>query len=159
MTWGGFSSVGKLQLRFISSRMDGTEYQEVLNLSLVPYLRCFRRLRLKYQQDNAGVHTSRHRRRNDPDFVPMMEWFRAHGIELFAWPSCSPDLNPMENIWGIMVRRIYANNRQYQTVQELKNAIQQAWNNISDEILQNLIRSMPSRIFQIIERGGGVTDY
>lgn len=137
MVWAGFSSVGKLKLSFVSSKMDGTEYQKVL--SLLPYLNRVHRLRLKYQQDNAGVHVSKHRRRNDPEFIPIMEWFQAHGIDLLPWPSCSPDLNPVENLWGIIVRRIYANNRQYQTIQELKSAIQEAWNDVSDETIQNLV--------------------
>lgn len=159
MVWAAFSSVGKLELRFISTKMDGREYQEVLKSSLLPFLRRFHRLRLKFQQDNAGVHKSKHRRHNDPDFVPMMEWFKDKKVELLDWPSCSPDLNPMENLWGIMVRRIYANGRQYQTVEELKNAIQSAWDSIPDETIQNLVASMPNRIFQVIERKGGVTDY
>ena len=159
MVWAAFCSVGKLELRFTSTKMDGREYQDVLSHSLLPFLRRFRRLQLRYQQDNAGVHTSKNRRRNDPGFVPMMEWFQDQGINLLDWPSCSPDLNPVEYLWGILVRRIYANNRQYQTVQELKNALQQAWNNIDNQTIQNLVQSMPNRIFQVIERRGGVIDY
>lgn len=159
MVWAAFSSVGKLELRFTSTKMDGREYQDVLSRSLLPFLRRFHRLRLRFQQDNAGVHTSKNKRRNDPTFVPMIDWFKNQRIDLLEWPSCSPDLNPMENLWGIMVRRIYANNKQYQTVQELKEAIQQAWDSIDNETIQKLVQSMPNRILQVIERKGGVTDY
>lgn len=67
MVWGAFSSVGNLELRFISSKMDGREYQEVLSHSLLPYLRRFRRLMLLFQQDNAGVHSARIDVRETPD--------------------------------------------------------------------------------------------
>ena len=139
--------------------MDGREYQEVLSHSLLPFLRRFHRLHLKFQQDNAGVHRSKHKRRNDPGFIPMMQWFADHRIELLDWPSRSPDLNPIENLWGIMVRQVYADNRQYRNVEELKRAILDAWNSISTELLKKLSNSMQNRIFQVIQRNGGVTDY
>ena len=78
MGWAAFSSLGKLELRFISSSMDGREYQEVLSHNLLPFLRRFHRLHLKFQQDNAEVHRSKHKRRNDPGFIPMMQWFADH---------------------------------------------------------------------------------
>ena len=53
----------------------------------------------------------------------MMTWFQQQGINVLLWPSRSPDLNPIENVWGILVRDVYADNRQYQTVEELKTAI------------------------------------
>lgn len=58
-----------------------------------------------------------------------------------------------------MVRRIYAENRQYQNVNELKQAILEAWNALSQELLVGLVESMQNRIFQVIQRSGGVTDY
>ena len=71
----------------------------------------------------------------------------------------SPDLNPIENIWGILLRRIYAENKQYQSKEELKQAIQQAWEDLDQETIDNLILSMPNRLFQVINRNGGPTDY
>jgi hypothetical protein len=68
-------------------------------------------------------------------------------------------LNPIENIWGHLVRTIYAENKQYQTPAELKQAIWAAWNGLSLQIFQNHVNSMPNRIFQVINRNGDVTDY
>uniref|UniRef100_A0A915E2V4 Transposase n=1 Tax=Ditylenchus dipsaci TaxID=166011 RepID=A0A915E2V4_9BILA len=98
MVWGAFSSLGKLELQFISTKMDAREYQEVRSHSLMPYLHSHCRQKLGYQQDNAGVHVSRNRRRSDPQFVSMMECFQEQGVKLLKWPSVSPDLNPMENL-------------------------------------------------------------
>jgi hypothetical protein len=61
----------------------------------------------------------------------------------------------MENMWAIIVRRVYANNRQYRTVNKLK----EAWANIDEATIQNLIGSMQNRIFKVIARHKGVTDY
>jgi len=159
MVWGAFSSFGKLDLQFISTKMDGREYQEVLSHSLLPYIHKHHPQKLFYQQDNAGIHISKNRRRSDPEFVPMMEWFQSQGVELLEWPGISPDLNPMENIWGIMVQRIFSDGKQYDTEAQLKQAIQKAWNEIEPELIQKLVDSMKDRIFQVIQRSGHATDY
>lgn len=149
MVWGAFSSLGKLELSFPSTRMDSREYQEVLSTCLVPYIRQFRRIPLTFQQDNARIHTS-----ND-----TKTWFAGNKIKFMEWPACSPDCNPMENLWGILVRKVYANNRQYETVEQLKVAINAAWQQIEVQVLQNLVQSMSNRIFEVINKNGNATNY
>ena len=68
-------------------------------------------------------------------------------VQKISWPSYSPDLNPMENLWGIMSRRIYGNGHQYSTVEDLKKSIQTAWRSISTETLKSLSSSMKDSIF------------
>ncbi|RCN33830.1 hypothetical protein ANCCAN_20330 [Ancylostoma caninum] len=43
------------------------------------------------------------------------------------WKACSPDLNPIENLWAIVARKVYANGAQYNTVNDLKIAVLSAW--------------------------------
>ena len=100
-------------------------------------------------QDNAPIHVSR----------STKAWLRRKNIPLLDWPANSPDLNPMENLWGILVRRIYAENKQYQSVGELKMAIVAAWQSVEQEVIDNLVLSMDNRIFQVINRNGGPIDY
>ena len=75
------------------------------------------------------------------------------------WPACSPDLNVIENVWGILARRVYANNRQFQSIRELRNAITTFWGEIDMNLLKKLVDSVPNRLFQVINRNGGPTDY
>lgn len=75
------------------------------------------------------------------------------------WPACSPDQNPIENIWGILVSRVYTENRQYQTVFDLKEAVIDEWRTINEELRTNLIDSMKYKIFELIQNKGGPTHY
>ncbi|CAD6191403.1 unnamed protein product [Caenorhabditis auriculariae] len=77
---------------------------------LLPYLRRRRRANMIYQQDNASVHASN----------STLAWFAANNVVLLDWPACSPDLNSVENLWSVLVRRVYANAKQYTTVNDLK---------------------------------------
>jgi hypothetical protein len=70
------------------------------------------------------------------------------------WPAKSPDLNPIENLWGIMVRQVYAGGRQYNTIEELRVAVEASWNAILLETMQNLISSMPNRTHLVMEVWG-----
>lgn len=149
MVWGAFTSFGKLDLAFTSSKMKSEDYQNVLKLSLLPFKSRYRRFPLIFQQDNASIHVSK----------STKDWFERNRVTVMEWPARSPDLNPMENLWGILVRRIYANNRQYQTVDELKEAILEAWNSIEPDILTNLVASMPKRIADVLEAHGKAIKY
>ena len=149
MVWAAFCSKGILEMQFVSSKMKSVDYINVLQMSLVPFLRRYRQSKMIFQQDNARIHVSKE----------TNVWFKDSKIDVLDWPACSPDLNPMENLWAILVRDIYAENKQYNTVQELKTAIVSAWSRIEKKCTDNLLSSINSRIFQVINRSGGLTDY
>jgi len=137
-------------LAFITSRMKSINYIQVLDDHLVPFIEALPpRQSMTFQHDNAPIHAS---------FATNWFLWRNH-ILVLEWPACSPDLNPIENIWGQLVRIIYAENKQYTTVAGLKKAILAAWNQLPLQTFQNHINSMSNRIFQVINRNGDVTDY
>lgn len=115
---------------------------QVLNMSLKSFLKRFRHIDFIFQQDNAAFHNSRETR----------TWLEKEKINVMNWPACSPDLNPIENLWGIIVRRVYIENKQYKSADALKTAILETYNGIDDSTLKNLIGSMKKRIYQVINR-------
>ncbi len=46
-----------------------------------------------FQQDLAPAHTAK-------------SWFNDHGVTVLDWPANSPDLNPIDNLWGIVKRKM-----------------------------------------------------
>ena len=75
------------------------------------------------------------------------------------WPSKSPDLNPIENLWGILARKVYPNCKQYTSKEELKTAIIEAWDSIDQETIESLVASMPRRIHAVLDVNGNSTKY
>ena len=71
------------------------------------------------------------------------------------WPPYSPDLNPLENVWGILARRVYANGTQYDSLAELKQAIVRCWNSFNQGDLIPCIDSMKSRVADVLVNKGG----
>lgn len=149
MVWGAFSSYGKLNLAFVSCRMKSSDYKQMLHEKLKPYINRLRRFKLTFQQDNVSINVAR----------DTLDWFADNNIAVLDWPARSTDLNPMEDLWGVLVRRVYANNRQYGSVEELKEALLDAWDKIEPPIIQNLLASMPDRIFEVIHKQGSQTHY
>jgi transposase len=149
MIWGAFSCAGTLPLAWITSTMKSQDYVDMLETSLVEHAEHLMGPEFIFQHDNAAVHTSK----------LTKNWFIEKDIEVFEWPSISPDMNPIENLWGIVASKVYGHGRQFVTVESLKKAIQEAWMKIKSETIQKLISSMPRRLLSIIESKGGSTKY
>uniref|UniRef100_A0A3B5BJS6 Tc1-like transposase DDE domain-containing protein n=1 Tax=Stegastes partitus TaxID=144197 RepID=A0A3B5BJS6_9TELE len=102
-----------------------------------------------FQQDNAPIHNAR----------LTKTFFQDNNITLLDHPACSPDLNPVENIWGWMAREVCKNGHQFQTGDGLREAIFTTWNNIPSRLLETLVSSMPKRISEVINNNGGATQH
>ena len=149
MLWAGFSMYGKTPLVKISTRMNSRNYIEMLNDVLIPFSDDFMDGDFMYQQDNASIHVSKESK----------AWFASVDIELLDWPARSPDLNPMENLWGILARKVYHGGRKYSSIQELEVAVRHYWRQIDTSMLEKLVNSMSNRLFKLVKRNGKQIDY
>ncbi|PKB93572.1 hypothetical protein RhiirA5_240797, partial [Rhizophagus irregularis] len=68
------------------------------------------------------------------------------------WPSNSPDLNPIENLWAIIKSKV--EKRMPKNISELEEFMVEEWENIPETVLINLSKSMRRRCELIIENNG-----
>ena len=73
-------------------------------------------------------------------------------IALLDWPEKSPDLNPIENVWGIVKRKM--RNTRPNNADSLKAAIEVTWASITPQQGRRLIDSMPLCIDAVIHAKG-----
>ncbi len=66
----------------------------------------------------------------------------------------SPDLNPIEHLWGILKRQV--EHHSPSSIQSLKEVILEEWKKID---LEKRVHSMPRRLGAVIKNHGGHTKY
>ena len=145
MIWGAFVNDTIFDLYIMEGKYNSEKYCDMLEECLVPFIQ----QNWTFMQDGASIHRSKH----------TMEWLKQKKISVLEWPANSPDLNLIENLWGILTRAVFSNGRQFRTKEELKVEILKQWDLISAETLKNLIKSMPNRIIDVISRKGSNTEY
>lgn len=151
MIWAGLTFDGKTELQFISTRMNAKLYQNVLEDYLLPVLDeipLVKRREMVFLQDNAPIRRAK----------TTMEGLRNNRISVMPWPPYSPDLNPIENVWGVLARRVYANGRQFNSTGELRSTISTVWNELNSKDLNPFALSMPGRVADVLLKNGGSID-
>uniref|UniRef100_A0A4W5KKF7 HTH cro/C1-type domain-containing protein n=1 Tax=Hucho hucho TaxID=62062 RepID=A0A4W5KKF7_9TELE len=142
MVWGGISLGGRTALHVLArGSLTAIRYRdEILRPLVRPYAGAVGPGFL-LMQDNARPHVA----------GVCQQFLREEGIDAMDWPARSPDLNPIEHIWDIMSRSIHQRHVAPQTVQELADALVQVWEEIPQETIHHLIRSMPRRCREVIQ--------
>lgn len=101
------------------------------------------------QDDNARPHRAH----------SVQRYLVEHGIRRMDWPACSPDMNCIEHAWSFLRRAISNRPHHPLTIQELRNAALEEWDNLPQESLDALVLSMPRRIQECLRVRGGPTRY
>ena len=146
---GRYFVQGKDRAR-ICNTMDAQKYTDVLDKALLPFMESKYGAdddQVYFQQDNASCHNAKH----------TNDWFYDMIVPVLEWPAKSPDLNPIENAWSVLVPDLYANNRQFMDVDHLKEAFTLSWDRGSLNTIRNMTMSLPKRCADVVLARGGPT--
>ena len=148
MLWGCFSASGVGSLERVQGIMKKEDYKKILDDNLK---KDARKLglgrRWLFQHDNDPKHKSK----------LVTEWLNKAKISVLEWPSQSPDLNPIENLWVELKRRVHS--RHPKNIDELEQICKEEWQNISPDVCFNLIKNYKKRLASVIKQKGHSIDY
>lgn len=147
LVWGCFSWRRVGNIVKIDGKMTGESYVKILEENLKPSLRKMNMSGYIFQQDNDPKHTSKTAKR----------YFQMKKMKMLEWPPQSPDLNPIEHLWTILDEKIPMDSRK--NLNDFWQGIQTARDAIPQQVLHNLVESMPKRLMAVIENHGGHTKY
>ncbi len=148
MIWASMSSAGVGPLCFLKSTVNAAIYQEILEHFMLPSAdKLYGDADFIFQQDLAPAHTAK----------DTKSWFNDHGVTVLDWPANSPELNPIENLWGIVKRKM--RDTRPNNADDLKATVKETWASIPPQQCHKSITSMLRWIEAVIKAKGAPTKY
>ncbi len=149
MIWAAMSSAGVGPLCFLKSTVNAAIYQEFFRALHASF--CWQALWRCWFNFPAGLGTCPHCQRYQKLVSMTMVLLCLIGQQT------SPDLNPIENLWGIVERKM--RDTRPNNADELKATVKETWASIPPQQCHKLITSMPRRIEAVIKAKGAPTKY
>ncbi|KAG1927929.1 IS630 family transposase [Pimephales promelas] len=132
--------------QMLHGRVNAASYKEILEHFMLPSAEKLYGDFI-FQHNLAPAHSAK----------TTGKWFTDHGVTVLNWSVNSPDLNPIENLWDIVKRKL--RDARPNTQDELKAAIETSWASITPQQCHRLIASMPRHIEAVISAKGFPTNY
>lgn len=131
-------------------KLTSDTYVKFLKDNFLPwYKRKTRAFKAKmiFMHDNAPSHAAK-------NTVASLASMGIKKEKIMEWPSCSPDLNPIENLWAILKREIYDGGAQYTSKETLWEAILKTSKTVPAETVSILTSSVDRRLLKLIFKKG-----
>jgi len=138
--WGAISSAGATSLHIYKGTLDADRYEKILQEHLDEMDEILPNGFL-YQHDNLGAHTK------------AEDWMIRQGLDILDYPTYSPDLSPIENLWSSLKGAVAAENPT--TERQLEASLIKNWEILTTvENLRPYFENLHTRYNSCIEEEG-----
>lgn len=144
MVWGAIALGYRTNLMLCSGHVDSLEYRKVMQES--NFIDDMNKLHgpggWVYMQDGAPCHTA----------SSTIEFFDSNRVLVLpGWPANSPDLNPIEMLWGIMKKKIRGNDLD---LRAFADNLKELWHQIDQDVIDSLCSSFFKRCELVLQLDG-----
>lgn len=145
MVFGAIGYKFKSKLVICENNINDVEYRKIIEESnLVEDLdNKYEPGNYFFMQDGAPAHKS---------FLSSL-YLKKRLTFLKSWPANSPDLNPIEHLWGA-IKRILKTIK-INSKEELIQKVTEIWESFPQESIDSLVLSFPTRLKWVISENGG----
>lgn len=137
-------------MHIVNGTMNKIQYLHVLQSRMKPQLD-------EWYPENDGIFM--HDKAPCHMAKSVTRFLEENNITVLDWPGNAPDINPIENLWGIIKQKLQG--VEVSSRSELINSIIRFWHRDATllETVHNLVDSMPKRMADIIRQKGGFINY
>ena len=121
-------------------------YISLMQQSMIPSLQKLG-CRAVFQHDNDPKRTSKMT-------SALLKRLR---VKVMDWPSITPDLNPIEHLWGIIKWKMEVH--KVSNIHQLCDVVMEECKSILMATCEALANSMPRRVKAVLDNDGGHTKY
>ena len=151
MIWAMILPNGLVSFEVMKGKVNSEKYINIIKSKAIPIININYQRQMTWQHDNCPTHVSR----------LTKNYLESTGLIVLNWPPYSPDLNIIENVWYLLSRYVY-DGPQIKNLKMLEQKITMAVTNFNEKncnIVDNLYKSMPSRLVSIICKRGERINY
>ena len=146
--WAGISCRGATSIVIFNGILVATKLIELYETALIPFIRKVYPEHHRLMQDNDPKHTSK----------LATKYLENNGIVWWKTPPESPDLNPIENVWGSLKRFLRDKHKPY-NMATLIEGIKLFWKTLTPTQCTRYINHIQKVIPKVIEESGGPSGY
>jgi len=149
--YGAFSATGRTKLVRIDGKFTQHVYRKILEEVTLPfaYNSYMNAENFILQEDNCGPHRAK----------SIEAFLSDKGVARMKWPAQSPDLNPIENVWGLMKQRLRRSPTYPKSKDHLFEILTKMWDELPQSYFEKLALGMYKRVQAVKKNDGKATKY
>jgi len=143
MIWGAIGISGQIHHATLHGKIDSKTFSKFLRNEALPAIKAKHPTRWILQQDNAPPHKGE-----------TLDVIEEEKIETVTWPAKSPDLNPIEQVWGWMAKEV--DHKSFKNLHELEECVYSIWEKVPKDVILAYIKKLNDKAQYVLDNNGDV---